>query len=63
MFSVGSEAEAKKLLILACSINYDGEFIASELAHEQTVSNLMSFGRRLKKLHREFIKNGWCDCD
>ena len=63
MFSVGSETEAKRLLTLACSTNYKGEFVARELAHKQSITNLKAFGDRLEKFHKEIIKNKWCECD
>ena len=39
--SVDTEAQARALLVAACSTNLDGEFIARELAHEQTVGGLL----------------------
>lgn len=46
-FSVNTEDEARRLLTLACPINIEGAFIARELTHEQTLSNLEVFGDRL----------------
>lgn len=40
VFSVGSEEEAEKLLVLTCPRNYDMDFVAQELAGEQTAENL-----------------------
>lgn len=60
VFSVGSEEEAKRLLVLACGRNLDGEFIAKELAQEQTLEGLAAFGWRLKHLHDTYLKK--CDC-
>ncbi len=56
MYSVGTEKEAQDLLVLACSTNYKGEFIAKELMHEQTVDNLDAFGDRLNEIHNKYIK-------
>ena len=56
VYSVGTEKEAQDLLVLACSTNYKGEFIAKELMHEQTVDNLEAFGNRLDRIHDAFIK-------
>jgi Icc-related predicted phosphoesterase len=36
---------------LACETNFKGEYIAKELAQEQTVANLFAFGDRLKRTH------------
>ncbi len=38
-------------MVTACPTNLDGEFIAPELAHEQTLENLEAFGDRLHELH------------
>mgnify|MGYP001566969360 CR=1 FL=1 len=48
-FSVNTEAEARDLLILTCPTNINGEYIAPELAEEQTLDNLYAFGERLKR--------------
>ncbi len=60
VFSVGSEEEARKLLVLSCQTNIQNEFIAKELAEEQTVENLFAFGDRLKMMHDKYLKN--CTC-
>ena len=62
MFSVGSEKEAKCLLTLCCQTNIHGEFIARELAEEQTLENLEAFSDRLVEGHELLVKNGSCDC-
>lgn len=48
-YSVDSEWEAHKLITLACEMNMRGEYIAKELAQEQTLENLDAFGERLHK--------------
>jgi hypothetical protein len=64
VFSVGSEAEARWLLVLACSTNRRGRFVAEELVHEQTVENLVKFSDRLAQLHDQHIAGTErCDCD
>ena len=65
VFSVGSEEEAQALLTLTCETNMDGEYIARELAKEQTLDNLMAFGERLQTVHRQFFQSrqGRCQCD
>ena len=47
--------EAGHLLVLACSTNLDGEFIARELVEAQTINNLMAFGMRLQALYDRYI--------
>ena len=49
MFSVGTEEQAKTLLTLTCQTNLDNEYVAEELAGEQTFENLQAFSRRLEK--------------
>ena len=51
VYSVYTEEEAHRLLVLACSTNLDGEFIARELVQDQTLDNLAAFGKRLKEAH------------
>lgn len=51
VFSVADEQEAQELLRFACGTNVNGEFVARELAHEQTIDNLFAFGDRLKEAH------------
>lgn len=63
VFSVGSEAEAHRLLVYACSTNLAGDFIARELVEEQTLDNLFAFGDRLAELHaRTLAGTAHCDC-
>jgi hypothetical protein len=46
---VDTEREARDLLILTCPTNVNGEYVAPELATEQTLDNLYKFGERLKR--------------
>ena len=63
VFSVGSEKEAESLLALCCSKNYTGDFVAFELAQQQTIENLARFGRRLAEWHdRYIVPHGRCEC-
>lgn len=62
VFSVGSEEEAEKLLVLTCSRNYNWEFVAQELVEEQTIENLEKFSTRLDEAHDKFIEAGLCGC-
>ena len=55
-YSVDTEEEAKQLLVLACSTNAAGEFIARELVQEQTLDNLEAFGNRLNELWEKYIQ-------
>ena len=56
VYSVDTVREARELLTAACSTNLDGEFIADELAAEQTLHNLYEFGRRLERVHKRIIE-------
>lgn len=47
VFSTDTEEDARRLLVAACSTNLDGEFVARELAEEQTLENLRAFSDRL----------------
>lgn len=49
MFSVDTEKDARDLIVLACETNARGEYIARELAHEQTLDNLQAFSDRLAR--------------
>lgn len=51
IYSVDTEEEAYDLLVLACGRNRYDEFVAEELAQEQTLENLFAFGARLEKAH------------
>lgn len=62
MFAVGSEEEAKMLIVAACPMNIDGEYVARELAHEQTLENLEAFSTRLDEYHDRLVEAGCCDC-
>jgi hypothetical protein len=52
VYRVETEAEAKALLVLACSTNLDNEFVARELVEKQTLDNLDAFGARLEQTHK-----------
>lgn len=62
VYSVGDEEEADRLLIMTCPTNLRGEYIAPELAREQTLENLQAFSDRLHEAHDVLVKNGWCRC-
>ena len=53
VFTVNNEEEAKMLLAWACPTNLDGEYIAPELAEEQTLERLSAFGDRLESLYEK----------
>lgn len=63
MFSVGSEKEAKSLLVMSCPTNNDGEYIARQLIHDQSLDNLQEFSDFLAERHEILVKNGSCDCN
>ena len=62
VFSVGDEEEAKALISLSCSTNLAGEYIAQELAEEQSLDNLERFSTRLDEAHDRLISTGSCRC-
>lgn len=62
MFSVGSEKEAKMLLVMSCPVNREGEYIARQLTHDQSLENLQEFSDFLAERHEMIVKNGSCDC-
>jgi hypothetical protein len=55
VYSVQTEEEAARLLALACPRNYQGQYVAPELAAEQTLERLLAFGERLDGLYRKLI--------
>ena len=50
VFSVHTEQQAERLLVASCERNLNGQFVARELATEQTIDNLFMFGERLRKM-------------
>lgn len=63
VFSVADEDEAKDLIVAACPTNINGDYVATELAEEQTLENLYAFSDRLAKLHDEvLVPDGRCRC-
>ena len=63
VFSVADKREAMDLLTMACPINLENDFVAPELAKNQSIEALMSFGKRLKELHDKFLMpKGRCRC-
>lgn len=51
VFSVDTEEEAQRLIVLACPRDGSGQFYARELAEEQTLENLQKFSDKLAKCH------------
>jgi hypothetical protein len=62
VYAVADEEEARDLIVLTCGTNLHGEYIADELAHEQTLENLDKFSERLNRGHELLKKNGRCRC-
>ena len=50
--SVCCEDRAQSLIVLCCEMNFVGEYIARELAMEQTLDNLEAFGERLARTEK-----------
>ncbi len=63
VYSVGNAEEAKALLVLTCETNNARQFIAKELAAEQTLDNLFAFGDRLNRYHAMLVQIGNCSCE
>ena len=57
VFSVGSVEEAKRLLTLACPLNYENDFVAPELAETQDFKHIERFAARLEKVHKQYLAN------
>lgn len=62
MYSVDSEAEAATLLCMACPTNINGEYVARELAEDQTLENLALFSDHIHEMHEILVKKGKCKC-
>lgn len=56
VFSVDSEEDARRLLVLTCPTNINNEFVAPELAEEQTLENLSAFSDRLAAAYERIFK-------
>lgn len=52
VYSVDTEEEAEQLLAFACPMNREGEYVAPELAQEQSLASLEAFGQRLDKFYK-----------
>lgn len=63
VYAVADAKEATDLIVMACSRNGRGEYIADELAQEQTLDNLELFSERLNRMHEVLKKNGHCRCN
>jgi hypothetical protein len=63
VFSTTTEKEARMLLVMTCPTSYQGEFIAPELAEQQTIDNLQRFSDRLASAHDRLADSGHCECD
>lgn len=49
VFGVKTEVEAKRLIVMACPRDPEGNYYARELAQDQTLENLVSFSDHLQK--------------
>jgi hypothetical protein len=47
---------------MACPMNAHGQYVAVELAREQTIENLQRFSDRLDAVHEMLKANGRCRC-
>lgn len=55
VFSVDTEAQAKKLLIGACSRDEEGNYYSPLLARGQTLENLQTFSDRLLMIYEHIF--------
>lgn len=55
VFSVDTEEEAKRLIVMACPTDATGTYYARELAQEQTLENLQAFSDKLARCY-EFMQ-------
>lgn len=62
VYSVADSAEARRLLVMACSTNIQGDFIARELADVQNLTTLAAFSNRLHEAHERLQASGGCRC-
>lgn len=56
VFTTDTKEEAEALIALACPMNYNGDYVAPELAEDQSIDNLNAFGDRLADLYHRFIR-------
>lgn len=60
VFGCDTEEQAKALITATCSLGYQGEYIARELAEEQTIESLSVFSSRLEAVWDRIAPNhGW----
>jgi hypothetical protein len=62
VFSVDTEEEADRLIVMVCNRDQEGRMYARELAREQTLTNLALFSDRLQQAHDFMKKMGRCNC-
>lgn len=63
VYSVGTEEEARRLLVAACETDLEGRFIARELVEGQTLEDLERFSERLDRTHDLLVGVGQCTCE
>ena len=63
VYAVGTEEEAKALVVLTCKMAEAGVYYAPELAEAQTLENLETFSARLDKAHDIIQQHGRCTCE
>ena len=56
VYSVDTEDEAKRLLVLACKMGLDGQYYSPELAEEQTLERLALFSDKLEAVYLLHVK-------
>lgn len=49
VFSVDTEEQAKRLIVMTCPTDIEGNYYSRELAQEQTLANLQAFSDKLAR--------------
>jgi hypothetical protein len=62
VFSVDTEDEARRLVVMTCKRDLEGNLFAPELAQDQTLENLEAFSARLALAHERLVASGSCAC-
>ena len=54
IFSVNSEDEAKRLLVVTCSLGPDRHYYSNEMAADQSIEQFARFGQKLARAYARF---------
>jgi len=59
VYSTDTKEEAKQIVVLACPTNYDGDYVAPEVAGttgDERISQFVAFGKRLEQIHKMIME-------